>query len=592
MLVYIRESELERVLQEVTKKDIPFELAEKLEEEKQMEAARRRERSETSSYTTINVLLEDYLENHEKTDLCDFEHVVYRSFKIKKCVTVNEMMEQFADTFKVTSDKMRIWPVRPSQLQYTRFGMFDVQENGAKKVSDFIDGSSPWIIFLQLLSPDSEMQTLPAFNKETDILLFFKCYDSHYKRLNYCGLQYCDKATKFSTLIPELNKRAGYATDTELRLYEEKSANNMEPIGNYDSTIEQTLNDLTHGFVIIFEKKVKEDNLELPTVVDYINDLMCRHEITFVDKTNPNDTGFVLILSERTNYDQLAEAVGQRIGSDPYQIQFFKCQNFKDTPGRALSCTYKEKLNEMLLYNRPKSTKKIFYQRLTMNINELERKKQFKCLFLSPNMKDETELVLYLSKTGTVKTLLDEAAKVVKFSENGTKRLRISEISSHKILPGPPDATSLDNLQVINDTGMTMANQKVYRLEEIPNDELTLNDNEMLLPVVHFYKDVFHTFGIPFFVKMVNNEPLTALKERIQKKLNLPDKEWDNYKLARIVAGNAEYMNDDKALMDMDMFQVAVPHGGQKPFLGLEHINKSQKRSRFNYFEKAIKIYN
>jgi ubiquitin carboxyl-terminal hydrolase 7 len=207
-------------------------------------------------------------------------------------------------------------------------------------------------------------------------------------------------------------------------------------------------------------------------------------------------------------------------------------------------------------------------------------------------MKEETELVLYLSKTGTVKTLLEEAAKVVKFSENGTKRLRISEISSHKILPGPSDSTSLDNLQVINDTGMTMANQKVYRLEEIPIDELTLSENEMLLPVVHFYKDVFHTFGIPFFVKMVNNELLSALKERIQKKLNVPDKEWDNYKLARIVSGNAEYYPDDKVHIEFEMFQVAAPHGGQKPFLGLEHINKSQKRSRFNYFEKAIKIYN
>lgn len=29
-----------------------------------------------------------------------------------------------------------------------------------------------------------------------------------------------------------------------------------------------------------------------------------------------------------------------------------------------------------------------------------------------------------------------------------------------------------------------------------------------------------------------------------------------------------------------------------KPWLGLEHVNKAPKRSRFNYLEKAIKIYN
>lgn len=29
-----------------------------------------------------------------------------------------------------------------------------------------------------------------------------------------------------------------------------------------------------------------------------------------------------------------------------------------------------------------------------------------------------------------------------------------------------------------------------------------------------------------------------------------------------------------------------------KPWIGLEHINKTPKRSRVNYLEKAIKIYN
>ena len=29
-----------------------------------------------------------------------------------------------------------------------------------------------------------------------------------------------------------------------------------------------------------------------------------------------------------------------------------------------------------------------------------------------------------------------------------------------------------------------------------------------------------------------------------------------------------------------------------KPWLGLEHVNKAPKRSRYNYLEKAIKIHN
>lgn len=41
-----------------------------------------------------------------------------------------------------------------------------------------------------------------------------------------------------------------------------------------------------------------------------------------------------------------------------------------------------------------------------------------------------------------------------------------------------------------------------YRIEEIPRDELNLADDEMLIPVAHFHKDVFAAFGIPFFIKV------------------------------------------------------------------------------------------
>jgi ubiquitin carboxyl-terminal hydrolase 7 len=41
-----------------------------------------------------------------------------------------------------------------------------------------------------------------------------------------------------------------------------------------------------------------------------------------------------------------------------------------------------------------------------------------------------------------------------------------------------------------------------YRIEEIPRDEWNLADDEMLIPVAHFHKDVYASFGIPFFIKV------------------------------------------------------------------------------------------
>lgn len=43
----------------------------------------------------------------------------------------------------------------------------------------------------------------------------------------------------------------------------------------------------------------------------------------------------------------------------------------------------------------------------------------------------------------------------------------------------------------------------IYRVEEIPKDEMVLGENELLVPVNHFSKEVYSTFGTPFLIKIV-----------------------------------------------------------------------------------------
>ena len=43
-------------------------------------------------------------------------------------------------------------------------------------------------------------------------------------------------------------------------------------------------------------------SFDLPTAKDYFRDLYYRVEVTFCDKANPSDTGFVLTLSQKMNY--------------------------------------------------------------------------------------------------------------------------------------------------------------------------------------------------------------------------------------------------------------------------------------------------
>lgn len=167
--------------------------------------------------------------------------------------------------------------------------------------------------------------------------------------------------------------------------------------------------------------------------------------------------------------------------------------SYKDSPGQPLKCTFDGPLRDLLSFCKPK-TKKLYYQLIGIKVYELENRKQFKCIWVDQSLTEETELTLYPNKNGTVATLLEEAKKQVELSEDGSGKLRILEINCNKLSPGPREDTPLESL---NTTGT-----KLYRIEEIPKDELNLADDEMLVPVAHFHKDVFSTFGTPFFFKI------------------------------------------------------------------------------------------
>lgn len=55
-------------------------------------------------------------------------------------------------------------------------------------------------------------------------------------------------------------------------------------------------------------------------------ELYFRTEVTFYDKQAYSDPGFTLQLSQKMNYDQVANSVAEYLGTDPYLLQFFKYQ--------------------------------------------------------------------------------------------------------------------------------------------------------------------------------------------------------------------------------------------------------------------------
>lgn len=233
----------DEVLQPVTEDDIPEQLIERLQEEKRQEALRRKERNEAHLFMNIHVYTEDSFMGHKGNDLYDVDKAVYKVFKVRKQMTLKEAIEYIGEQMKYPPSAMRIWPIISRANETLRPSALDYESECNRPVVDVCEGTSPWNVFLELADSESDLNTLPSVDKESesrrvalfinfsnvcldfeynldDVLLFFKLYDPKHSFITYCGHAHLPITAKTRDILPILNKKAGYPLDSPLELYE------------------------------------------------------------------------------------------------------------------------------------------------------------------------------------------------------------------------------------------------------------------------------------------------------------------------------------------------------------------------------------
>lgn len=65
-----------------------------------------------------------------------------------------------------------------------------------KSIYQCAENPNVWNVFVELVPPDSDLTALPPFDKDTDVLLFFKLYDPKNKKIHYCGHHYMPVTAK------------------------------------------------------------------------------------------------------------------------------------------------------------------------------------------------------------------------------------------------------------------------------------------------------------------------------------------------------------------------------------------------------------
>ncbi|KAH7714883.1 Ubiquitin carboxyl-terminal hydrolase family protein [Aphelenchoides avenae] len=199
-------------------------------------------------------------------------------------------------------------------------------------------------------------------------------------------------------------------------------------------------------------------------------------------------------------------------------------------------------------------TYKLFYTKLPIPFMAVESRQQHNVQTLYDKFQT-AELTLFPGKNGTVQSILDEAKRDFKFSETGTGELRLVHCAS--------GASCYRVFSVIrNDISMAELKAKYLqstfsklRVEEISSDQKEVAKDEKLFPVAHYDKEPNRMHGIPFFLKIVDGEPVVRIRHRVRELLEVSEREFNKYKLT-IVMNNrvvrALDNNDENAVVSFN----------------------------------------
>ncbi|XP_044462738.1 ubiquitin C-terminal hydrolase 12-like isoform X4 [Mangifera indica] len=600
MLVYIRESDKDKIICNVDEKDIAEHLRIRLKKEQEEKEQKRKEKAEAHLYTIIKVARsEDLLQQIGKDiyfDLVDHEKV--HSFRIQKQIPFNLFKEDVAKEFGIPVQFQRFWlwakrqnhtyrPNRPLTPQEEAQSVGQLREVSNKASSVELK------LFLEVeFGQDLRPIPLPDKTKE-DILLFFKLYDPVKEELRYVGRLLVKGTGKPTEILTKLNEMAGFAPDEDVDLYEEiKFEPNVmcEPI---DKKLTFRASQLEDGDIICFQKLSQAASGEqcrypdVPSFLDYVHN---RQVVRFRSLEKSKEDEFFLELSKGHNYDDVVERVAQHLGlDDPSKIRLTSHNCYSQQP-KPQPIKYRgvERLSDMLVhYNQ--TTDILYYEVLDIPLPELQGLKMLKVAFHHAT-KDEVMIhTIRLPKQSTVGDVINDLKTKVELSHPDAE-LRLLEVFYHKIYKIFPLSEKIEN---INDQYWTL------RAEEIPEEEKNFGPLDRLIHVYHFMKDTaqnqVQNFGEPFFLVIREGETLAEVKVRIQKKLQVPEEEFSKWKFAFLSLGRPEYLQDSDIVSSR--FQRRDVYGAWEQYLGLEHTDNAPKRSyaanqNRHTFEKPVKIYN
>jgi len=586
MLVYIRESQMGEILKPIEPVDVPNYLSQRVEEERLQVEARRREREEQHLYLTTKIITEDIFRMHQGFDLVSFDDRMGRptdlpTFRVLKNEPFVSFKARLASHFEVPDQLMRLWVLVNRQNKTVRPDAL-VPENDPSLTLEMVrdrmaSRQNDLRFFMELIDPNSLAMVHLNPNVRGDaIMIFLKYFDTSRQTLLGVSRMYVQRHMKVGDLVPTINELMRWPPSTQVKLFEEIKPGMIEQL-KFKATFVQS--ELQDGDIICFQIELSEKDAN-----DYEMQQLYSNPVQFYDflqnqvrllikpryEDAPCQTEIELTLNKKMTYDMLAAKVGERLEKDPLMLRFTVANGINGTPKTVLKRAANQTINEIIQTSYLQgSASLLYYEILNVSIIELETKISLNVTWMGAyNKEDSQPHSFLLPRTATVHDLVDHLAKEVQLRPEGTHKIRV--FVSAGLGKQQREMHLFDTLNSIPEGIELFA-------EEIWPGELTLHEDEKLIQVCHFTKDISRTHGVPFRFVIKRGERFAETAKRLQVRLDVPDKEFIKYRFALIQMTQYKqptYLEDDDILYEHKFSQEDV--------LGIDHIDKSGRANRYN----------
>ena len=582
MLVYIRESRLDKILPPETEMQPPAHLPTKIAEERTAADKRRKEREEAHLYMNVQVASETNFKNHHGVDLIpwstddELDPAAPKIYRLLKNMTVADFTEYIAREQGIDVELIRPWimvnrqngTVRPDNpLMWPDMTLQEAADKFSTRNSGFrvfmeetarnADGEAIWLDDVPIPSSPGVNGNVAAQQKP--IVIFLKYFDIDRQLLHGVGHIYMNILDRAQDLAVPILQMMGWEAGVSLELFEEIKQNYIEPMKPKNTLVASEIQD---GDIVCFQRHLSEAetaalkqtaptaSLTAPQFYDF---LINRMFVNFTPKfipiqnlqvRNEGDETFRIALSKKDSYDALALKVADHlssIGTGPVDMSHIRFTTVNIQSGKPRAIVKRQSgttMANILLgtggyggygYAPSQAPDHLYYEVLEMSLTDLEQRKNVRVIWLTEGITKDEPYDVLVHKQSQFTEVLGALQKRAALPDEILDQIRFYEVHSskvYKILPHSHGVIALNEFMT------------VYA-ERIPEEEKELDKEkgDRLIYCFHFEKEPSKSHAVPFIFMLKEGEAFKETKERVSKRTGIKGKQFEKIRFAVIKGG-------------------------------------------------------